>query len=203
MRKIMMTAMLAATLLLSGCGYNTLQTNDEQVKASWSEVVNQYQRRADLVPNLVNTVKGYAAHEKDVLTQVTEARAMASTIQVTPEVLNDPAAFAKFQAAQGALSGALSRLLAVSENYPQLKADANFRDLQAQLEGTESRITVARNRYIKSVQDFNVTVRSFPSNLTAKLFGFEVKPNFTVENEKTAAKAPAVSFDAAPKQPGR
>lgn len=199
MRKIMMTAMLSATLLLSGCGYNTLQTNDEQVKASWSEVINQYQRRADLVPNLVNTVKGYAAHEKDVLTQVTEARAKASSIQVTPEVLNDPATFAKFQAAQGALSGALSRLLAVSENYPQLKADANFRDLQAQLEGTENRITVARNRYIKSVQDFNVTVRSFPSNLTAKLFGFGVKPNFTVENEKAVTAAPVVSFDAAPK----
>lgn len=203
MRKIMMTAMLAATLLLSGCGYNTLQTNDEQVKASWSEVVNQYQRRADLVPNLVNTVKGYAAHEKDVLTEVTEARAKASSIQVTPAVLNDPAAFAKFQAAQGALSGALSRLLAVSENYPQLKADANFRDLQAQLEGTENRITVARNRYIKSVQDFNVTVRSFPSNLTANVFGFQVKPNFTVDNEKAVATAPVVSFDAAPKQPGK
>nr|WP_254451737.1 LemA family protein [Duganella vulcania] len=184
------------TLSLSGCGYNTLQASDEQVKASWSEVVNQYQRRADLVPNLVNTVKGYAAHEQSVLTEVTQARAQASSIQVTPAVLADPAAFAKFQQAQGALSGALSRLLAVSENYPQLKADAGFRDLQAQLEGTENRITVARKRYIESVQNYNVTVRSFPSNLTARMFGFELKPNFTVENEKAVSTAPAVSFDA-------
>lgn len=183
--------------------YNTLQSNDEQIKASWSEVVNQYQRRADLVPNLVNTVKGYAAHEKDVLTQVTQARAAATSMQVTPEVLNDPAAFAKFQAAQGALSGALSRLLAVSENYPQLKADANFRDLQAQLEGTENRITVARNRYIKSVQEFNVTVRSFPSNLTAMAFGYKTKPNFAVENETEISKPPKVDFGSAPaKTPG-
>jgi LemA protein len=203
-RKILILLLAMLTSLLGGCGYNTLQANDEQVKASWAEVVNQYQRRADLVPNLVNTVKGYAAHEEKVLVEVTQARAQASSIQVTPAVLSDPAAFAKFQQAQGALSGALSRLLAVSENYPQLKADANFRDLQAQLEGTENRITVARKRYIESVQNYNVTVRSFPSNLMAKMFGFEVKPNFTVENEKAVSTAPTVSFDAAPKPaPGK
>lgn len=179
---------------LSGCGYNTLQSTDEQINASWSEVVNQYQRRADLVPNLVKTVSAYAAHEKQVLTQVTEARARVGSVQVTPQMLDDPAALAKFQVAQGELSGALSRLLVVSENYPQLKADASFRDLQAQLEGTENRITVARNRYIKSVQDYNVTVRSFPSNLTAMAFGFSVKPNFTVDNEKAISTAPAVDF---------
>lgn len=201
MRKLWAVLAALVTLSLAGCGYNTLQSNDEQIKASWSEVVNQYQRRADLVPNLVNTVKGYAAHEKDVLTQVTQARAAASSMQVTPEVLNDPAVFARFQAAQGALSGALSRLLAVSENYPQLKADANFRDLQAQLEGTENRITVARNRYIKSVQEFNVTVRSFPSNLTAMAFGYKAKPNFAVENEKEIAKPPKVDFGSAPAKP--
>jgi len=199
-RKLLILLLATLTLSLSGCGYNTLQASDEQVKASWSEVVNQYQRRADLVPNLVNTVKGYAAHEQNVLTEVTQARAQASSIQVTPAVLADPAAFAKFQQAQGALTGALSRLLAVSENYPQLKADAGFRDLQAQLEGTENRITVARKRYIESVQNYNVTVRSFPSNLTAKMFGFELKPNFTVENEKAVSTAPAVSFDA-PQKP--
>ncbi|MCU6501723.1 LemA family protein [Rugamonas sp. A1-17] len=204
MRKLLIFLLATLTLLLSGCGYNTLQASDEQVKASWSEVVNQYQRRADLVPNLVNTVKGYAAHEQNVLTEVTQARAQAGSIQVTPAVLADPAAFARFQQAQGALSGALSRLLAVSENYPQLKADANFRDLQAQLEGTENRITVARKRYIESVQNYNVTVRSFPSNLTARMFGFELKPNFTVENEKAVSTAPAVSFDAPPKPaPGK
>ncbi|WP_136418284.1 LemA family protein [Herbaspirillum sp. ST 5-3] len=202
MRKFTFVMLFAFAASLSGCGYNDLQSRDEQIKASWSEVVNQYQRRADLVPNLVNTVKGYAAHEKDVLTQVTQARAQASSIQVTPEVLNDPVALAKFQAAQGALSGALSRLLAVSENYPQLKADANFRDLQAQLEGTENRITVARNRYITAVRDYNVTVRSFPVNLTANVFGFQVKPNFTVDNEKAISTAPSVNFDAAPK-PGK
>jgi LemA protein len=201
MRKLWMIFTALIALNLTGCGYNTLQRNDEQIKASWSEVVNQYQRRADLVPNLVNTVKGYAAHEKEVLTQVTQARAAATSMQVTPEVLNDPAAFAKFQAAQGALSGALSRLLAVSENYPQLKADANFRDLQAQLEGTENRITVARNRYITSVQELNVTVRSFPSNLTAMAFGYKPKPNFTTENEKEIAKPPKVEFGAAPAKP--
>jgi LemA protein len=201
MRKLWMIFTALITFSLTGCGYNTLQRNDEQIKASWSEVVNQYQRRADLVPNLVNTVKGYAAHEKEVLTQVTQARAAATSMQVTPEVLNDSAAFAKFQAAQGALSGALSRLLAVSENYPQLKADANFRDLQAQLEGTENRITVARNRYITSVQEFNVTVRSFPSNLTAMAFGYKSKPNFTTENEKEIAKPPKVEFGSAGAKP--
>lgn len=198
MRKLMMAWMLAVSALLGGCGYNDLQANDEQIKASWAEVVNQYQRRADLVPNLVNTVKGYAAHEKDTLEAVTRARAAATSMQVTPAVLNDPAALAKFQAAQGALSGALSRLLAVSENYPQLKADASFRDLQAQLEGTENRITVARNRYIQAVQDYNVRVRSFPTNLTAMAFGFAVKPSFTVDNEKAISTAPKVNFDAVP-----
>lgn len=182
--------------MLSACGYNSLQAGDEQIKASWAEVVNQYQRRADLVPNLVNTVKGYAAHERAVLTEVTEARAKVGSLQMTPEVLNDPQAFARFQAAQGQLSGALSRLLIVSENYPQLKADASFRDLQAQLEGTENRITVARNRYIKAVQDYNVIVRSFPTNLTAMLFGMKVKPNFTVGNESAISNAPRVDFGA-------
>ncbi len=181
---------------LSACGYNNLQAGDEQIKASWAEVVNQYQRRADLVPNLVNTVKGYAAHEREVLTQVTEARARVGSMQITPAILNDPQAFARFQAAQGQLSGALSRLLLISENYPQLKADASFRDLQAQLEGTENRITVARNRYIKAVQDYNVIVRSFPTNLTAMLFGMKVKPNFTVENESAISNAPPVEFGA-------
>ncbi|MBC7163176.1 LemA family protein [Immundisolibacter sp.] len=196
--------LLLATLLalaLSGCGYNKFQTADEQVKAAWSEVLNQYQRRADLVPNLVNTVKGFAAQEKEVLTQVTQARASVGSIQATPELLNDPEAFAKFQAAQGQLSSALSRLLVVSENYPQLKSDANFRDLQAQLEGTENRITVARNRYIKAVQDYNVTVRSFPSNLTAMLFGYRVKPNFTVQNEQEISAPPKVDFSPAPARP--
>jgi LemA protein len=201
MRKLLSTLAMVVTLSVSGCGYNTLQSNDEQIKASWSEVVNQYQRRADLIPNLVNTVKGYAAHEKDVLTQVTQARAAATSMQVTPEVLNDPAAFARFQAAQGALSGALSRLLAVSENYPNLKADTNFRDLQAQLEGTENRITVARNRYIASVQAFNVTVRSFPSNLTAMAMGYKPKPNFKVENEKKITTPPKVEFGSTPAKP--
>ncbi|GJJ03818.1 hypothetical protein RugamoR64_43560 [Duganella rhizosphaerae] len=201
MRKLWKLLAIITLLCISGCGYNTLQNNDEQIKASWSEVVNQYQRRADLIPNLVNTVKGYAAHEQAVLTQVTQARAAATSVQVTPDVLNDPAAFAKFQAAQGALSGALSRLLAVSENYPQLKADANFRDLQAQLEGTENRISVARNRYIKSVQEYNVTVRSFPSNLTAMVFGYQAKPNFSVDNEKEISKPPMVDFKSAPVKP--
>jgi len=191
---------LAATLALSlaGCGYNTLQVNDEQIKANWSEVVNQYQRRADLIPNLVNTVKGYAAQEKEVLTRVTEARSRVGSIQATPELINDPLAFAKFQAAQGELSSALSRLLVVSENYPQLKSDANFRQLQSQLEETENRITVARNRYIQSVQEYNVTVRSFPSNLTAMAFGYKAKPNFTVENEGGIAPPPKADFEPAP-----
>lgn len=181
-------------LLLSGCGYNTFQTTDEQIKASWSEVLNQYQRRADLIPNLVNTVKGFAAQEQAVLLGVTEARAKVGSIQATPELINDAQAFAKFQAAQGQLTSALSRLLVVSENYPQLKSDANFRDLQAQLEGTENRITVARNRYIKAVQEYNVTVRSFPSNLTAMVMGYNVKPSFTVENEAAISKPPTVDF---------
>ncbi len=199
MRNILMYIVIAVSVAsLSGCGYNTLQTQDEAVKAGWSEVLNQYQRRADLVPNLVNTVKGYAAHEAQVLTDVTEARArigqVVGKLGASPELINDPAALEKFQAAQGQLSGALSRLLVVSENYPQLKADAGFRDLQAQLEGTENRITVARNRYIKTVQEYNVTVRSFPSNLTAMMFGHQTKANFTVENEKALAKPPTVDF---------
>jgi LemA protein len=202
MRKFFFVLVLALATSVSGCGYNNLQSNDEQIKASWSEVVNQYQRRADLVPNLVNTVKGYASHEKEVLTQVTEARAKVGSMQLTPEALNDPAALQKFQAAQAQLSGALSRLLVVSENYPQLKADTGFRDLQAQLEGTENRITVARNRYIKAVQDYNVIVRSFPTNLTAMAFGYTVKPNFTVENEKAISNAPVVDFGNAP-QPAK
>jgi len=188
--------MFMLTLLLSGCGYNIFQTNDEQIKASWAEVLNQYQRRADLIPNLVNTVKGYAGHEKEVLLGVTEARAKVGGIQATPELINDPQAFAKFQAAQGELTSALSRLLVVTENYPQLKADQNFRDLQAQLEGTENRVTVARNRYIKAVQEYNIAVRSFPSNLTAMLFGYTVKPSFTVENEQAISHAPVVDFNA-------
>jgi LemA protein len=181
-------------VLLSGCGYNQFQSSDEAVKAAWGEVVNQYQRRADLVPNLVNTVKGYASHERETLEAVTRARAAATSIQVTPEVLNDPQAFERFQQAQGQLTQALSRLLAVSENYPQLKADNLFRDLQSQLEGTENRITVARQRYIKSVQDYNVLARSFPTNLTAKMFGYPVRPSFTVDNEKAISNAPAVNF---------
>jgi LemA protein len=190
--------MILLATLLSGCGYNTFQTGDEQIKASWAEVLNQYQRRSDLIPNLVNTVKGYAAQEQAVLLGVTEARAKVGSIQATPELINDPQAFAKFQAAQGQLSSALSRLLVVSENYPQLKSDQNFRDLQAQLEGTENRITVARNRYIQAVQEYNVAIRSFPSNLTAMMFGYKVKPSFTVENEKEIARPPTVDF-AAPK----
>lgn len=201
MRKLWILLATLLTLSLTGCGYNTFQSNDEQIKASWSEVVNQYQRRADLIPNLVNTVKGYAAHEKDVLLGITNARAKVGGIQATPELINDPEAFAKFQAAQGELSGALSRLLVVAENYPQLKADAGFRDLQAQLEGTENRITVARNRYIKSVQDYNITVRSFPSNLTAMVLGYKTKPNFTVENEKEISRPPSVDFAPAPSKP--
>jgi LemA protein len=181
-------------VLLSGCGYNQFQSSDEAVKAAWGEVVNQYQRRADLVPNLVNTVKGYASHERETLEAVTRARAAATSMQVTPEVLNDPQAFERFQQAQGQLTQALSRLLAVTENYPQLKADALFRDLQSQLEGTENRITVARQRYIKSVQEYNVLARSFPTNLTAKMFGYPVRPSFTVDNEKAISNAPAVNF---------
>ncbi len=198
MRKSLAGLMAAAALLLAGCGYNTFQSQDEQVKSAWSEVLNQYKRRADLIPNLVNTVKGYAAQEQTVLIAVTEARSKVGSIQATPELINDPEAFAKFQAAQGELSSALSRLLVVSESYPQLKSDANFRDLQAQLEGTENRITVARNRYIKQVQDYNVTVRSFPANLTAKVFGYKVKPNFSVENEAQISQPPQVEFAPTP-----
>jgi LemA protein len=198
MRNWLLSIVLLLSLSLSGCGYNTLQSTDEQIKASWSEVLNQYQRRSDLVPNLVNVVKGYAAHEKEVLTQVTEARARVGSIQASPELINDEQAFARFQQAQAQMTSALSRLLLVSENYPQLKADGVFRDLQAQLEGTENRITVARNRYIKAVQEYNVTVRSFPSNLTAMLFGFNTKPNFSVENEKEISTAPKVDFGVAP-----
>ena len=186
--------LLAALLLLGGCGYNTLQSSDETIKAAWSEVINQYQRRADLIPNLVNTVKGYAAHEKQVLENVTNARAKVGSVQATPELVDNPEALQRFVQAQGELTGALSRLLVVAENYPQLKADANFRELQAQLEGTENRITVARQRYIKAVQDYNVTVRSFPSNLTAMVFGFKPKAQFTVENEKAIAQPPKVDF---------
>ena len=185
---------LLSLLALSGCGYNQLQTQDEQIKAAWSEVLNQYQRRADLVPNLVNTVKGYAAQEERVLTEVTNARASVGSIKATPELINDPAAFQKFIAAQNQLQGALSRLLLVSENYPNLKSDQVFRDLQAQLEGTENRITVARNRYIQDVRAYNVLVRKFPVNLTAMLFGYDTRPNFTVENERAISTAPSVDF---------
>jgi LemA protein len=194
MKQVLKVLAVGLVLLLSGCGYNTLQSTDEQTSSAWSEVINQYQRRADLVPNLVETVKGFATQEREVLTQVTEARARVGSIQATPELVNNPEAFAKFQQAQSELTSALSRLLVVSENYPQLKSDANFRELQAQLEGTENRIAVARNRYIKSVQDYNVTVRSFPSNLTAMLFGFNTKPNFTVDNERAISTAPKVDF---------
>jgi LemA protein len=189
--------LFAAAALLSGCGYNTLQQQDEGVKAAWSEVLNQYQRRADLIPNLVETVKGFATQEQQVLIGVTEARARANSIQLTPEMLDDPAAMAKFQQAQGELTSALKSLFAVTENYPQLKSDQNFRDLQAQLEGTENRITVARNRYVQSVQAYNTTVRSFPTNLTAMLFKHRVKPNFTVENEAAIATPPRVDFGGA------
>jgi LemA protein len=197
--KIRLLAILAlAVSLLSGCGYNQIQINDEAVNASWSEVLNQYKRRADLIPNLVSVVQGYAAHEKEVLTKVTEARANVAGLKATPELVNDPEAFAKFQKAQSDLGGALSRLLVVSENYPQLKADANFRDLQAQVEGTENRITVARNRYIKTVQDYNVSVRTFPNNLTAMVIGAKPKANFAVEDEKAVSTPPTIKFDTPP-----
>ncbi len=184
------------TLLLSGCGYNDFQAKDEQVKADWAEVLNQYQRRFDLIPNLVNTVKGYAQQEKDVLIGVTEARAKVGTIQATPELIKDAQAFKQFQAAQGELTQALSKLMMVTENYPQLKSDAIFRDLQAQLEGTENRITVARKRYIDGVKEYNVLARSFPTNLTAMMFSYEVKPSFAVEDEKAVSSAPKVDFGA-------
>ncbi|MBM4219968.1 MAG: LemA family protein [Gammaproteobacteria bacterium] len=198
MRLILAGLIAAASVALTGCGYNTIQTQDEAVKAAWSEVVNQYQRRADLIPNLVNTVKGFAAQEQAVLIGVTEARARATSIQVTPETLNDPQALQNFQAAQGELTNALKSLLVVVERYPELKSDQNFRDLQAQLEGTENRIAVARNRYIEAVQTFNGTVRRFPVNLTAMVFGYDVKPNFTVENEAEISRPPTVDFNTAP-----
>ena len=194
--KIWIKLLAVASLMfaLTGCGYNTFQSLDEEAKAGWSEVLNQYQRRADLVPNLVETVKGYAAHEQEVLTDVANARSKVGSMQVTPELLNDPEAFAKFQAAQGQLTGALSRLMAVAENYPNLKADQGFRDLQAQLEGTENRVTVARNRYIETIKNYNIAIRSFPNNLTAMMFGYNTKPTFTVENEKAISSAPKVEF---------
>ncbi len=185
----------ALALLLSGCGYNNFQSLDEQAKAAWSEVLNQYQRRADLVPNIVATVKGEAAFEQETLTKVIEARAKATSIQVTPETLNDPAAFSKFQAAQGELGSALSRLMVVSERYPDLKANQGFRDLRVQLEGTENRITVARNRYIQAVQEYNVLTRSFPNNITAMIFGYSVKPTFAVQNEAQISAPPVVDFN--------
>ncbi len=198
MRRFLTILAALASLSLTNCGYNAIQQNDEAVKSGWSEVVNQYQRRADLVPNLVNSVKGFAQQEKDVLLGVTNARAKVGSVQVTPEVLNDPAAFQKFQQAQSELTGALSRLLVVTENYPQLKSDQLFRDLVAQLEGTENRIAVARNRYIKAVQDYNVGIRTFPNNLTAMVFGYKEKANFTVDNEKSISTAPKVDFNVPP-----
>ena len=207
MRKILTVLAALASLSLTNCGYNAIQQNDEGVKSAWSEVTNQYQRRADLVPNLVNSVKGFAQQEKDVLLGVTNARAKVGSVNVSADAVNDPATLQKFQAAQGELSGALSRLIAVSENYPTLKSDQLFRDLIAQLEGTENRIAVARNRYIKAVQDFNVGVRTFPNNLTAMVFGYKEKANFTVENEKEISVAPKVDFNAppaaAPAQPSK
>ena len=199
MKRIAVVCAALLVLSLSGCGYNDLQRQDEGIKAAWSEVLNQYQRRADLVPNLVNTVRGYAAQEQTVLTEVTNARASVGSIKATPELINDPVAFQKFIAAQNQLQGALSRLMLVAENYPQLKSDALFRDLQSQLEGTENRIAVARNRYIKTVQDYNTTVRQFPTNLTAMLFKMDVKPNFSVADESTISAPPKVDFG---KQPG-
>jgi len=195
MRKMIVGLLLVASAGLSGCGYNKIQNQDESVKAAWSDVVNNYQRRSDLIPNLVATVKGFAAQEERVLVEVTEARSKASSVQLTPELINDPAAFQKYQEAQGQLTGALSRLMVVVEKYPELKSNENFRDLQVQLEGTENRITVARTRYIAAVQSYNVTIREFPTNLTAKMFDYEVKQNFSVENEKAISTAPNVSFD--------
>ncbi|MGA9423158.1 MAG: LemA family protein [Rhodanobacteraceae bacterium] len=198
MRSARILSVIVLVGLLSGCGYNAIQQKDEGVKAAWSEVLNQYQRRADLVPNLVSTVKGYAAHEEEVFTKVTAARAQVGTIKVTPDMLDNPQAIAKFQAAQGELSSALTRLMAVSENYPNLKADGLFQNLQAQLEGTENRIAVARNRYVQAVQAYNVLIRSFPQNLTAMMFGYKPKANFSVENEKAISTAPAVDFSKPP-----
>jgi LemA protein len=186
---------LLAAVALSGCGYNTFQTLDEQVKGAWAEVLNQYQRRSDLIPNIVATVKGEANFEQETLIKVIEARSKATSIQATPELVNDPAAFERFQKAQGELTGALSRLMVVAEQYPQLKANQAFQDLRVTLEGTENRITVARNRYIKTVAEYNVLARSFPSNLTAMVFGYKVKPSFTVQNEAQISVPPSVSFD--------
>ena len=194
MRTVRWIVAMLAALALSGCGYNEIQSKDEQVKAAWSEVLNQYQRRADLIPNLVATVQGYAQQEKDVLIGVTQARARATSINLTPDAVNDPQAMQKFAQAQGELSSALGRLLVVAENYPQLKSDQNFRDLQAQLEGTENRIATARNRFIKATQDYNVFIRQFPQNLTAKMFGYKEKASFTVENEKAISAPPKVDF---------
>jgi len=199
MRKILTAFALAGALALSGCGYNDFQTKDEQVKAAWSEVLNQYKRRADLIPNLVSTVQGYAAQEKDVLIGVTQARARATSVQLPADALDNPEKVKQFQQAQGELSGALGRLLAVAENYPQLKSDERFRDLQSQLEGTENRVTTARNRFIKAVQDYNILARQFPTNLTGMIFGYKPKASFEVENEKAIAEPPKVDF--APKAP--
>ncbi|MBL8197893.1 MAG: LemA family protein [Chromatiales bacterium] len=193
-RVLLALAASLSVLLLSGCGYNAIQSGDEGVKAAWAEVLNQYQRRSDLIPNLVRTVQGFAQQEREVLIQVTEARSRVGAVQATPETLNDPQAFENFQAAQGELSSALSRLLVVVERYPELKSDQNFRDLQAQLEGTENRITVARNRFIEATREYNTLVRSFPSNLTAMLFGHKVKPSFTVANVAEISKPPEVNF---------
>lgn len=197
------TAIVIGSANLTGCGYNAMQAQDEQINASWSEVINQYQRRADLIPNLVKVVGQYAKHEQDTLTQVTQARSSATSLVVTPEVLNDPQAFQRFQQAQDQLGGALSRLMAVSERYPDLKADRQFQELQAQLEGTENRITVARGRYIQDVQSYNTTVRQFPTNLTAKVFGMKTRPNFTVSNESQISTAPTVDFGNASGQPAK
>ena len=201
MRIVLWVAAIFAALALSGCGYNDFQTKDEQVKAAWSEVLNQYKRRADLIPNLVATVQGYAQQEKDVFIGVTQARARATGVNVSADMVNDPAAMRKFQQAQSELSGALGRLLLVAENYPQIKSDANFRDLQAQLEGTENRITTARNRFIKAVQDYNILARQFPTNLTAMIFGYKEKASFTVEDEKAIARPPKVDFAPKPAAP--
>jgi len=201
MKILRLLVVLVLVSALSGCGYNAIQRQDEAVKAAWSEVLNQYQRRADLVPNLVNTVKGYAQHEEKVFTEVTEARAKVGSIQVDADTVNDAAKLKQFQAAQGELGSALSRLMVVSENYPQLKADGLFQNLQAQLEGTENRVTVARNRYVQQVQAYNSMIRTFPNNLTAKMFGYKVKPNFSVENEQAISTAPKVDFGSAPAAP--
>ncbi len=194
MKTLRVLVLLLMAVMLSGCGYNAMQKQDEGVKAAWSEVLNQYQRRADLVPNLVNTVKGYAQHEEKVFVEVTNARARVGSIQLSADDLNDPQKLQQFQAAQGELGNALSRLMVVSENYPQLKADGLFQNLQAQLEGTENRVTVARNRYVQAVEQYNGLIRTFPNNMTAKIFGYKVKPNFSVNNAKTISTTPTVDF---------